>query len=112
MKYLIHWPACVMACSLAVAGSLSPAEAGEGDKVHEIGTGLKIAGQLGKDSARTYKVKFARDKTYVIDMISPDPKALDPFLRLLDAEGKQVAEDDDGGDGVNARIIWKAAKAE
>jgi hypothetical protein len=47
-------------------------------------------------------------KTYVIDMLSPDHDALDPFLRLLDPAGNLLAEDDDGGDGLNARIIFRA----
>jgi hypothetical protein len=76
-------------------------------KVHEVGAGLKLTGELDKVRAITYNVKLDAGKTYVIDMISPDQKALDPFLRLLDARGKQLAEDDDGGEGLNARIIFK-----
>jgi hypothetical protein len=51
---------------------------------------------------------LAADKTYVIDMVSPDQKALDPFLVLSDAGGKTLAVDDDSGGGVNARIIFRA----
>jgi serine protease Do len=29
---------------------------------------------------------------------------LDPFLRVLDANGNEVATDDDGGGGLNSRI--------
>jgi len=29
---------------------------------------------------------------------------LDPYLRLEDAAGKELAKDDDGGEGLNARI--------
>src|SRR6185295_14069371 len=42
---------------------------------------------------------------YQIDMMSKD---FDAYLRLLDPAGKQVAEDDDGGEGLNARINFKA----
>jgi hypothetical protein len=35
-------------------------------------------------------------------------KDLDAYLRLENPKGNQVAEDDDGGDGPNARIIYKA----
>src|SRR5262249_46996663 len=79
-------------------------------KVHEVGAGgLKIEGKLNKDvRSIAYQVKMEAGKTYVIDMISPDQKALDPFLRLLDSAGKQLAEDDDGGEGLNARITFRA----
>jgi serralysin len=50
-------------------------------------------------------------KTYVIDMVSPDPKALDPYLVLTDATGKKLAEDDDSGGGLNARITFRAEQA-
>jgi tetratricopeptide (TPR) repeat protein/CHAT domain-containing protein len=99
----------IYAASLKGAGNFTLKVREDGAiKVYEVGAGLKINGELGKVSAITYLVKLAAGKTYVIDMISPDEKALDPFLRLLDARGKQLAEDDDGGEGLNARIIYKA----
>lgn len=82
-------------------------------KVHEVNAGgLKIEGKLNKDvRSIIYQVKMEAGKTYVIDMISPDQKALDPYLRLLDSSGKQLAEDDDGGEGLNARITFSATAA-
>src|SRR5438105_4987 len=56
--------------------------------------------------AKTYKVKLQKGKTYQIDMISLDGKQFDTFLRLEDAKGKQVAEDDDSGGDLNARITY------
>jgi hypothetical protein len=53
-------------------------------------------------------VKLAAGKTYVIDMVSPNQKALDPFLVLSDAAGKKLAEDHDSGGGLNARMIFRA----
>jgi hypothetical protein len=41
-------------------------------------------------------------------MVSFDPKALDPYLYVDDATGKQLAEDDDSGGGLNARIVLRA----
>ena len=80
--------------------------------VHEVGNGLELRGQLDKQPPTlVYQVKLAAGKTYVIDMVSPDQKALDPFLILLDAVGKKLAEDDDSGGGLNARITFRAAKA-
>jgi serine/threonine protein kinase len=76
--------------------------------VHEVGTGLQLQGQLDAQTPTlAYQVKLVAGKTYVIDMISPDPKALDPYLFLLDAAGKKLAEDDDSGGGLNARIIFR-----
>lgn len=48
----------------------------------------------------TYQVQIARAGTYVIDMRSQD---LDSGLELLHGEAS-LAEDDDGGDGLNSRI--------
>ncbi len=71
--------------------------------VHEVGKGLELRGQLDKQTpALVYQVKLAAGKTYVIDMVSPDQKALDPYLVLMDATGKKLAEDDDSGGGRNA----------
>jgi eukaryotic-like serine/threonine-protein kinase len=44
-------------------------------------------------------------------MVSPDQKALDPYLVLRDAAGKKLAEDDDSGGGLNARIVFRAEQA-
>lgn len=90
-----------------LAGGVQFVRGGGEDKVHEVGAGLKIVAELGEPQAIAYKVKLTSGKTYVIDMISPNQKALNPFLRLLDPNGKQLAEDDDGGEGMNARIIQK-----
>jgi serine/threonine-protein kinase len=76
--------------------------------IHEVGPGLKLRGQLdGPTPALVYQVKLAAGKTYVIDMVSPNPKALDPYLVLTDDAGKKLAEDDDSGGGLNARIIFR-----
>ena len=62
-----------------------------------------------KDSVRrncyhkAYTVKLTAGKKYVIDQIS---KTFDPYLRLEDANGKHLASDDDGGQGLNSRIFY------
>ena len=80
--------------------------------VHEVGQGLELRGQLDKQTPTVvYQVKLAAGKTYVIDMVSPDQKALDPYLVLTDATGKKLAEDKKSGAGLNARITFRADQA-
>ncbi|MFO0866693.1 MAG: PPC domain-containing protein [Gemmataceae bacterium] len=57
--------------------------------------------------AKSHKLRLAAGKTYVIDMISSD---FDTFLRLEDAAGKQLAEDDDGGQETNAQLVFTPEK--
>ncbi len=57
-----------------------------------------------KSPCKIYTVKLAKGKSYQIDMMSKD---VDSFLRLEDAAGKELAKDDDGGDGHNARIQFE-----
>jgi tetratricopeptide (TPR) repeat protein len=79
--------------------------------VHEVGDGLTLSGKLDdKTTALVYALKLSAGKTYVIDMVSPDQKALDPYLVLTDADGKRLAEDDDGGSGLNARITYRVGQ--
>jgi len=85
------------------------------DDKDKKGALLKINGELTDadpmdtvrttSHAKTYKIKLAEGKTYKIDMTS---QQVDSFLRLEDADGKQIAQDDDGGGFPNARIIYKA----
>src|SRR5262249_48605911 len=56
-----------------------------------------------------YAVQLTKDRTYIIDLISDD-KDFDPFLRLLNQNGKELAEDDDSGGDLNARIIFSATR--
>jgi len=55
--------------------------------------------------AKVHTLKMAKDKTYVIDLQSAD---FDSYLRLEDAAGKQIAQDDDGGGFPNARLRFTA----
>ena len=45
-------------------------------------------------------------KTYTFDLASDD---FDSYLRLEDADGNKLAEDDDGAGFLNARIVYTAA---
>jgi hypothetical protein len=65
--------------------------------------------RVRKQSPRkTYRLRMDAGMTYVIDLQSAD---FDAFLRLEDASGNQVAEDDDGGGGRNARIRYSPTRA-
>jgi hypothetical protein len=70
----------------------------------------KLAGIDQTDAVQThsvckiYAIKLAKGKSYQIDMVSKD---LDPFLRLEDSAGKELAKDDDSGGDRNARIQFQ-----
>lgn len=62
--------------------------------------------------AKTFTVEFKAGETYQIDMKRPAKgKAIDPYLRLEDPAGKEVASNDDGGEGLNAKITYQAPAA-
>jgi hypothetical protein len=97
-----------------------PAAAAAGDKKGDA-QGLKVEDQITKDDPqdtvrmgshrKVHTFKMTAGKTYVIDMITRDPgKNFDPYLRLEDPDGKQVAQDDDGGGFPNARITFTAER--
>jgi len=103
-----------VSCGLFIAALLMAASFSAADeKVHSVAKdGLKFAGKLGRGHAdQVYLVNLVQGGTYVIEMTSPSPKALDPLLRLLDATGKVLASDDDSGGGQNARLIFPAPAA-
>ena len=80
---------------------------GGGDDVKgiDLKVGKKVDGKLNQNvKTIAYKIRLEAGKSYVIDMTSPDQMALDPFLILKDAKGKELDRDDDGGEGLNARI--------
>ncbi len=51
---------------------------------------------------KLYLVQMDATQKYQIDLVAPN---FDAFLYLLDSNGKVVARDDDGGEGLNSRII-------
>ena len=79
------------------------------DTIHDAGKELKLPGKLDADApSLIYQVRLKAGVAYTIDMVSPDPKALDPYMFLRDDKGKTLAEDDDSGGGLNARIVFRA----
>lgn len=67
-----------------------------------------------KDRVRTemfsqyFSYAMTQGRTYQIDL--KGDKGLDTYLRLENPDGEQVAEDDDSGGNLDARIIYKAPK--
>src|SRR5262245_27992046 len=73
----------------------------------------KLEANDPKDASRTecyckiYAIKLEAGKTYQVDCKS----AWDNWLRIEDAKGKQLAEDDDSGGGTDAQIIFECKTA-
>jgi len=59
----------------------------------------------GGSVCKVFTLNMTAGKTYQIDMIKND-FALDPFLRLEDPAGNHLAQDDDSGGNLNARLIF------
>ena len=57
--------------------------------------------------AKKYLLKLHKDKTYVFDLTSSD---FDPYLRLVDKAGLQIAEDLEGGGNGSSRLVVGAAE--
>jgi len=58
---------------------------------------------------RIYNVRMVAGRTYVINHQS---NQFDAFLRLEDSAFRQLAQDDDGGGGLNARIIFRCQRTD
>jgi predicted Zn finger-like uncharacterized protein len=57
---------------------------------------------------KLYQIELTAGRTYVIDMTSPNTQRLDPYLRVEDMNENVLAEDDDSGGNLNARITYVA----
>jgi tetratricopeptide (TPR) repeat protein/S1-C subfamily serine protease len=60
---------------------------------------------------KVQSVEFAAGRTYVIEMDKVGASNLDPYLILVGPGGQVVAQDDDSGGSLNARIVYKAPAA-
>ena len=56
---------------------------------------------------RIHRVRLEAGRAYVIDLHSPE---FDAYLRIEDAAGNGLAEDDDGGPDLDARIVFTPAR--
>jgi hypothetical protein len=61
--------------------------------------------------AKVYTVQLKAKQIYVIDLVSPGGMEwFDPYLRIEDEEGKPLAEDNDSGGRMNARLVVRPAR--
>lgn len=90
-RLLVTQPVSLVA-SRAVTGNLQP---GDG-----VGRGF------GYYDEWIYRATVG--DSVVITMDAEDPDTLDTYLVVLREDGTEVARDDDGGDGVNARVEFRA----
>jgi hypothetical protein len=58
--------------------------------------------------AKVFLVKMVKGKTYSVEMAS---RQFDAYLRIEDAAGKQLAEDDDSGGNLDALIVFRASES-
>jgi hypothetical protein len=80
----------------------------------------QVAGSLTKDDpkdkvrkdsyCKVYAVELSAGQSYQIDLAAKDVKQFDPYLRLETTDGRQLAEDDDSGGNLDARIVFRPAK--
>lgn len=78
------------------------------ETIHDVDQELKLTGTLDAETpGLIYQVRLTAGFTYIADMKSPDGKALDPYLFLRDDKDRTLAQDDDSGGGLNARIIYR-----
>lgn len=61
----------------------------------------------GKKLSKVFTVQLEAGQTYQFNLMSP---AFDAYLYLEDSEGVVLAQNDDGGEGTNSRIVHEAAE--
>jgi hypothetical protein len=68
---------------------------------------LSKTGTLEQGEEKAFPFKMTAGKVYVIDLVSTD---FDAYLKLKSPAGLTVAEDDDSGGGLNARIMFSCSE--
>jgi hypothetical protein len=92
------------------------------DYVDDYAGDLSTAGRISVGQTRTgnlavafdddwFCVKLTEGRTYMIDLqgqLSDSGTLFDPYLTLFDKTGSYVADDDDGGHDLDARLVYTA----
>jgi hypothetical protein len=76
------------------------------DPIYQAKTAFGVLDK--KTNFKAFPVKMKAGNVYVIDLVRKADQRVDPFLYLEGPDGKIVAEDDDGGGMLNARLIFPA----
>lgn len=65
-----------------------------------------VAGTI--DAGGTAEYSFAGEAGIILDvaLMAEGESGFDPFLRLLDSAGEELASDDDGGEGLNSQLRY------
>jgi hypothetical protein len=101
---------------LAVLGSALLLSAAAEEKKADPKEDVMIIGQIvpndlpdkvRRHPCKIHTLRLSKDREYQIDMMS---KEFDTFLRIEDVDGKQLAADDDGGEGLNSRLRFTPPK--
>jgi hypothetical protein len=113
----VRWIAiALLGCLALTTGALSAQDKKDEKKKSEKSDDVTIVGQIvdndipdkvRKFPCKIHTLKFAKDKTYQIDLESSD---FDAYLRVEDAAGKQLAFNDDCGEGLNSRLRFTPEK--
>jgi hypothetical protein len=78
----------------------------------EIKSDLSVQDPFDPDGqghrCKLFQIDLQMGRSYVIDMTSPNNDVLDPYLRIEDLNKNVLAEDDDSGGNLNARITYVA----
>jgi len=101
-----------LAALLALVPSAALAQTADAKKTKDIRIEDKLSQDDPKDRVRDapckiHLIRMQVGMNYQIDMVS---NQFDSYLRLEDARGRQLAEDDDSGGNLNARIIFDCPK--
>lgn len=86
--------------------SLTTADVPEGIGGGTLAPGQEREGLLMAGAGDRFSVSVAEQGEYVVAMRSQD---IDSYLRLVDADGEEIASDDDSGGGLDARIRTRLA---
>jgi predicted Zn finger-like uncharacterized protein len=89
----------------------TPPVVAKGKMIFNVNTQLTAADPEDPEAAgchyKSHDVVLQAGKKYVIDMKKGPGSTIDPYLKLFDATGKKVAEDDDSGGDLNAQITYQ-----
>ena len=118
MKYIFGGVALVtiaLAFFLASPGPVQAQKKGQKSGILELTGVFKVHGCLSRHDMKDrslgvgcniYSFKMTAATTYQIDMVRTGVNFMDPYLRIEDDNGKELARDDDSGGNLNARIIF------